>query len=178
MPPGDPDLDRERRNLGDPHHRLSRVSPEVKFRLMDSADRASFSGRSPSYTLFQQGAGRVDAYDAVHSTASGVTNGGLDLTADLLGLEHFRGPADAYLTGKGRNARYTYFIRDANGNPIEDDGYLWNGGYAYQDAFIWSNGSIWNDAYIWSDTVARNRGFIWSDLCTEALFTESWVPQE
>jgi serine protease AprX len=162
---------------------------QVKFRLMATANRASFSAGSPTYSVFQQGAGLVDSHEAATSTLTGVANSGLDVDADLLGLQHFRGPADGYKQN-GRKGTYTFFIRDADGTPIEDDGYLWDGGYAFQDgflwddAFLWDDGFIWNDAFLWDDGFIWNDaflwddGFIWNDLYSEALFTESWVPQE
>ena len=46
-----------------------------------------------AYSIFQQGAGLVNAYDAVYSTASGCANRGLDIDADLAGVEHYAGLA-------------------------------------------------------------------------------------
>ena len=43
---------------------------------------------------------------------------------------------------------------------------------AMAEDLLWSDGFVWSDALLWAD------GFVWSDLHTEALFTESWIPQE
>ena len=48
---------------------------EVKCRLMSSARPAQNPDGSLAYSIFQQGAGVVNAYDAVYSTASGCANG-------------------------------------------------------------------------------------------------------
>ena len=47
-----------------------------------------------AYSIFQQGAGMVNAYDAVYSTASGCANQGLNIAADLAGIEHYGGHAN------------------------------------------------------------------------------------
>ncbi len=167
------------------------LSPdEVKWRLMNTARRADFPGSSPVYSVFQQGAGLVNAYDAVHDVVAGNANRGLDVTLDLLGLQHFGGPADAYLQGNGRNASFVFFVRDANGNPVEDDGYLWSDKYVYEDGFLWADGYMWADGffwadgymwadgYLWSDDYAFSDGFLWSDGLTEAMSIDSWVEQE
>ena len=39
------------------------------------------------YSVFQQGAGRVDAYEATHTSAGDTANRGLDIDADLPGVE-------------------------------------------------------------------------------------------
>ncbi len=162
---------------------------EVKWRLMASANGASFSGGSPVYSVFQQGAGRLDAYGAVHTSATGSGNRGLDIDADLAGSQHFRGTADAYKK-KGKNGGYVFFIRAPDGTAIEDDGFLWSDEYVFEDgflwsdAFLWSDGLVWSDALlwsdglVWSDALLWSDGFVWSDLQTETLFTESWIPQE
>ncbi|MFK7800899.1 MAG: S8 family peptidase, partial [Anaerolineae bacterium] len=65
---------------------------EVKFRLKQSAllwldPETGF----PNYSVWQQGAGRVNAVDAVFGEMEGAANGGLDIKADLAGDEHFLG---------------------------------------------------------------------------------------
>ena len=66
---------------------------DVKCRLMSSAHTAVDENGNLAYSIFQQGAGQVNAYDAVYNTASGCANQGLDLAADLDGTAHFGGPA-------------------------------------------------------------------------------------
>jgi serine protease AprX len=47
-----------------------------------------------AYSVFRQGAGLINAIDAVASSATGCANQGLDVAADLAGTAHFGGPAN------------------------------------------------------------------------------------
>ena len=65
---------------------------EVKFRIKETAllwlDQ---DDNNPMYTIWQQGAGRVNAVDAVFGEMDGVANQGLDIQLDLAGEEHYIG---------------------------------------------------------------------------------------
>ena len=50
---------------------------------MASADAAGTAGGQHAYGILQQGAGLVDAYEAVYSTEMGCANRGLDITAEF-----------------------------------------------------------------------------------------------
>ena len=69
------------------------LSPdEVKFRLMFTA----FPWIDPEstdalYSVWQQGAGRISAPDAVYANVGGSANYGLDISADLAGSTHYEG---------------------------------------------------------------------------------------
>ena len=126
---------------------------EVKYRLMNSARPATFQHGSLVYSIFQQGAGMANAPDAVYSNATGTANRGLDIELDLAGVAHYRGAADAY-PSNGQSGGFTFFIRDSEGNPVEDDGFLWSDKYVYED------------------------GFMWSDSLTEPASINVWVEQE
>ena len=92
---------------------------EVKYRLMAASHPAvDKSTGALVYSVFQQVAGLVDAYAAVHPTVTGFANQGLDIAADLEGRAHFRGRAN----------------RDADGNYYLEglSGFMWN------DGFMWS----------------------------------------
>ena len=58
---------------------------EVKCRLMAAARPALDPERSRAYSIFQQGAGLVNARESAYSTASQCANRGLNLFADLIG---------------------------------------------------------------------------------------------
>ena len=71
------------------------VTPDqVKCRLMSGAHPAVNASGNLAYTVFQQGAGLVDAHDAAYSTASGCANQGLNIPLDLAGLQHYGGRAN------------------------------------------------------------------------------------
>lgn len=69
------------------------LSPdEVKYRLMASASAAlDPETEEPIYSVWQQGAGRAWAPDAVFGDLSGTANEGLDIAKDLAGEEHYEG---------------------------------------------------------------------------------------
>jgi len=131
------------------------LSPnDIKCRLMSSARAATNPDGSLAYSLFQQGTGLVNAWDAVHSTASDCVNIGLDIDKDLAGVQHYGGPAN----------------RDADGNFImtTTDGYIWNLSDINADGYIWnlsdlSNlGYIWNLGYVWDTSALEQNGYIWN----------------
>src|SRR5262249_39444094 len=120
---------------------------QVKCRLMTGADPAVNSKGSLAYTVFQQGAGLVDAHRAVYETATNCANQGLNVALDLAGLQHYGGRAN-------RDANGNYYIMATEQNPsgcsgllsvvgplgcavgqllagvpLLGDGLLWNGSY-------------------------------------------------
>ena len=160
---------------------------EVKLRLIDSARPAVYkSGKgSLAYSVFQQGAGLVDAYRAAHATATGSANHGLDIAADLAGSHHFRGPANAFKKGD----RYVYYVADEQGNLLGDgflwsdkysaaQGFVWSEAFLWSDALIWSEAFLWNEAFLWSDAFLWSEAFLWSDTLAEPMSINHWVPQE
>lgn len=114
---------------------------EVKYRLMASAHRAEDPAGGLGYSVLQQGSGLVDAYDAVHTAASGFANGGLDIAKDLDGTEEYAGPVR-------QNADGSFYV---HGLPAEYD---WNGSYAQGEAVQWSDAVLWSDGL--TETMAIN----------------------
>ena len=100
---------------------------DVKCRLMESAKTAVDDSGQLGLSIFQQGAGLVNAVSAVNSQATGCANRGLDIDADLGGAEHYRGRAN----------------RDESGNYYIDG----------LDGFLWSDGLLWSDTLSESATV-------------------------
>src|SRR6202042_901026 len=77
-----------------------RLTPDqVKCHLMSGAHPAVNSAGNLAYTVFQQGAGLVDAHDASYSTASGCANQGLNILLDTAGLQHYGGRANEDANG-------------------------------------------------------------------------------
>ena len=129
----------------------------VKCRLLSSAEPAVSSAGTLAYSVFQQGAGLIDAVAAVNSSASGCANVGLDVAADLAGTEHFGGPANETASGE------FYIMNMAAstwGTPLPGDGLTWDAGYAWNQGYSWSQGYVWADGYSWSD------GYTWSSADT------------
>jgi serine protease AprX len=121
---------------------------EVKYRVMYTA----FPWTDPTsgdalYSVWQQGAGRVNAYDAVYAPIDGSANAGMDILADIDGTSHFEG--------------YSYWDEDAQAfRLLGDDNSstgafgLWSGGFGlWSGAFgLWSGGfGLWSGGFgLWS----------------------------
>lgn len=155
------------------------LSPDqVKFRLMNSARRGVSQDGSRVYTIFQQGAGMIDAYDSVHSSAREAANADMDIAADLAGMKHYSGLASM-------DSRGVYYPRGTTG-----DGYQWNGSYSkgaavlWSDAILWSDAVVWSDAILWADAVLWSDAILWADAVLQSASvtgsptTNLWVPQE
>ena len=61
--------------------------------LLASANAALRSDGAIAYSVFQQGAGLVDAVGAVTDRSSGCANRNMNVIYDLLGIRHYVGPA-------------------------------------------------------------------------------------
>ncbi len=120
------------------------LSPDdVKCRLLDSSTRMQAANGTPMYSVFQQGAGTVDAVAAVASTSRGCANRGMNVGADLAGTMHFGGPAN----------------RDANGNYYlmndQSPGSVWDGGSAFSQSSLWvppskpGSASVYSQSSLW-----------------------------
>ena len=115
-----------------------------------------------AYSIFQQGAGEINAYDAVYSQGMGCANVGLNIAADLAGTAHFGGPAHQAADG-------SYYVVDQNGTPINQQGYLWNNtylassGYLWNSGYLWDNGYLWNSGYLWDNGCLWNSGYLWNN---------------
>lgn len=121
---------------------------QVKYRLMATA----FPWVDPTttkafYSLWQQGAGRVNAPDSVFGDLSGAANQGMDIWADLAGDQHYQGYS-YYDEVSGKFKLHGDFETWDGGYWTWDGGYgLWSGGYG-----LWSGGyGLWSGGYgLWS----------------------------
>ena len=76
--------------------RTPKLTPDqVKYRLMVTAmPWVKTDDSDLLYSIWQQGAGRLNAYDAVMNSSpemNGAANGGMDIKADLRGDQHYEG---------------------------------------------------------------------------------------
>ncbi len=77
---------------------------QVKYRIMFTAlPWIDADGNDVPYSLWQQGAGRANAYDAVFQDLMGQANQGLDVLSDLDGSMHFEG----YTTFNDQTGEFT-----------------------------------------------------------------------
>jgi serine protease AprX len=138
---------------------------DVKCRLLASARPAVTSSGTLAYSVFQQGAGLINAVSAVNSSATGCANRGLNIAADLAGTQHFGGPAN-------EDAQGNYYVMNMQGSSWggsqPNDGYYWstayNGsqGYTWSEGYAWSQTYPWNQAYTWSSSYLWSKGYTWS----------------
>ena len=155
---------------------------QVKCRLMASARPAVNSKGKAAYTVFQQGAGLVNALAAVSNGETNCANRGLDIARDLAGTAHYEGPANQDAKGK-------FYLVDENGTRLPDDGLTWNGGYGsgsflfsdgklWSRTDIWSSGRLWSRSQSWSNSVPWTQGKLFSRGLTETMSINRWVEHE
>jgi serine protease AprX len=132
----------------------------VKCRLLASARPAVNSGGTLAYSVFQQGAGLINAVSAVNSSATGCANHGLNIAADLAGTQHFGGPAN-------EDANGNYYVMNMAGSTwgasTPSDGYSWSSASTYStQGYTWSEGYAWSQAYGWNQAYTWTSGYMWS----------------
>jgi serine protease AprX len=125
---------------------------EVKFRILSTAlPWVDAQTHQALYSVWQQGAGRVNAADAVLAplaNTQGEANANMDIQADLSGTTHYEG-FSYYDQASGQ-----FMLRGPFGS-LGTSYVDWNGGYS---ALSGSYGS-WSDSYgSWSDSYGS-----WSD---------------
>jgi serine protease AprX len=154
------------------------LTPDVvKCRLMASASPATTMQGRLAYSLFQQGAGLVNAVKAVANSATGCANQGLDIAADLAGSAHFGGPAN-------RDAFGNYYVMNLEdsefGSLLPRDGTHWSQGFTWDEGFTWSNGYTWSKGftwskgYTWSKSFTGGNGFVWGNGYTWSKTLPWW----
>jgi serine protease AprX len=158
---------------------------EVKYRLMASARAAAYDDGTLAYSLWQQGAGRVDAHGAVmgHFACSELepcaANRGLDIGLDLDGEQHYVGStrwdatSERFTVG-GLGDDYVW-----NGGWAWSEGWAWGGGWAWSEVFAWSGGWAWSEIFggsytagagwAWSEALAWGGGWAWSEIFHDAM---------
>jgi len=164
---------------------------DVKCRLMDSARPAVKESGELAFSVFQQGAGVVNAADALESSVYGCANQALDIAKDLSGEEHFYGPANVnddgnfYVEGMGQQ-----YVWDLKAEDLDGSANLWkvnNGTYpaswqamASTDANLWKvsfetytlswNAELGSDATLWKVN--------FGDDVLNTISINHWVDQE
>jgi serine protease AprX len=131
----------------------------VKCRLLSSASPAVTSTGALAYSIFQQGAGLINAVNAVSTSTIGCANQGLDVAADLAGTAHFGGPANEDASGN-------YYVMDMAsstwGTPVSGDGYTWNKNYMWTKGYTWTQGYTWTNGYTWTKAYTWNKSYNWT----------------
>jgi serine protease AprX len=137
----------------------------VKCRLLRSAQPALTGSGTLAYSVFQQGAGLINAVTALLSSASGCANQGVNISADLAGIQHFGGPANKDATGN------FYIMNMAGsiwGGPLAGDGYTWAKGYTGTQGYTWAKGYTWAQGYTWTQGYTWAKSYTWTQGYTWA----------
>ena len=129
-----------------------RLNPDdAKCRLIASARAAVREDGTHTYSIFQQGAGMVDAVAAVNESVDGCANRDLDIKKDLAGLHHYAGLAGVDDLG-------TYYLVDEYGQRMFEPGYEWTYGS------LWPGGSLWPENPIKGTGALWNTGVLWDQV--------------
>ncbi len=157
---------------------------DVKCRLMAGAHPAVNSDGTLAYSAFQQGAGLVNAHDAVFNTAFGCAHPGMDIQRDLDGTEHYAGPARKTEDG-------AYYIEGIDGSlwsgsTLSSGSFLWSDSMLWQDSVLWGDAVLWQDSFLWNDSILWQDSFLWNDstlsngsfLWNDSIAINVWVNQE
>jgi len=127
------------------------LSPDqVKYRITQTArpQLAEIDGRpTAAYSIWQQGAGRVWAADAVLTDLKGAANQGLDLAGDLNGDQHYQG----WTTYNPESGAFE--IVGGGFNDIIDDYTIWDGSFdSWADGWVGGD-SNWAGSFdSWADS--------------------------
>ncbi|MEJ2597625.1 MAG: S8 family peptidase [Anaerolineales bacterium] len=139
------------------------LTPEqVKYRLMATAfPWVDAQTTDALYSMWQQGAGRLNVPDAVTTDLDGSANAGMDINADLKGEVHYEGytiydedQGVFRLQGELADINSTYGIWDGKYGLWSGKYGIWSGKYGIWSGKygIWSGKyGLWSGAYgIWS----------------------------
>jgi serine protease AprX len=127
------------------------------------------------YSIWQQGAGRVNAPDSTSAEVQGEANAGMDIQADLAGEEHYEGysyydelAGEFRLRGDFTDWEGGYWSWDGSYSQLSGGYGTWSGRYGIWSGRygIWSGGyGVWSGRYgIWSGRygIWSGRYGIWS----------------
>ncbi len=139
------------------------LSPDnAKCRLMASARTAYKGDGMHAYSVFQQGAGLVDAVAAIDDETTGCANRGMYAVLDIWGVLHYAGPA-------GIDDEGSYYVAGSDG--LKQSG----GGFEWREANLWRGGATWERGTLWNDGARWNRGVYWqqaSSLNADSLMNQ------
>lgn len=129
------------------------ITPDnVKCKLVATARAAKARGNL-AYSPFEQGAGVINAYDAVMSQASNCANQGLNIAQDLMGKKHFFGPVVK------QNSKFRVLTPSG---AILTEGTHWANGNLALEATKWSSGMLGLEGTHWDTAKQALQGAHWS----------------
>jgi serine protease AprX len=142
------------------------LSPDdIKCRLIETAKTATTETGALAFSVFQQGAGLVDAMAAIESTAMGCSNAGLSIEKDLSGEEHFIGPARRH---ENEGDYYIPGIEGLEWSGVYSDSQLWRNTSFNADSQLWRNTSFNADSQLWRHTSFNSNSQLWRNTSFSA----------
>nr|MBV6630239.1 S8 family peptidase [Oceanococcus sp. HetDA_MAG_MS8] len=119
---------------------------DVKCKLIATARAAVNPNGEAAISVFQQGAGLLDAEAALVSDASQCANVGLDISLELADKTHFLGRA------RFDEERQQYFIADDHNDPLNFPGSTWEKvtsveGDPWGGGYVLAQGDPWGGGY-------------------------------
>lgn len=144
---------------------------DIKCRLIATARAATNDNGELAFSIFQQGAGLVDAMAAIESTETGCSNAGLSIANDLSGEEHFIGPT------RFNEEDGHFYIPGAEGltwSGVYTDSQLWRNRTFDTDSQLWRNRSFNSDSQVWQHTSFESNSQLWRNR-TFSADSQLWL---
>jgi serine protease AprX len=128
--------------------------------LIDSARTAVTDDNQLAFSVFQQGAGLVDAMAAIESTADNCGNSGLDIESDLAHEGHFEGPVRF---DEVNGEFYVLGMENTGWNGVYTDSQLWGNNRFSTDSQLWGNGNFSTDSQLWGNNRFSTDSQLWGN---------------
>jgi serine protease AprX len=143
---------------------------DIKCRLIATARAATNNTGELAYSIFQQGAGLVDAMAAINSSESGCANVGLSIQNELDNDEHYFGPVqqtvengEYYIPGLEAlswSGEYVYAHSWIN-NQVDSDSQLWRRSSFNSDSQLWRHSSFESNSQLWRHSSFETNSQLW-----------------
>ena len=127
----------------------------AKCRLMASARAALRDDGSHAYSVFQQGAGMVDAIAAINESSVDCANRGMSIWLDLWRVRHYAGPA-------GVDANGAYYLIDEQGTRLTGNAFEWNQGTLWRGGALWPESRVEGTGALWPESLVKGEGAPWN----------------
>ncbi len=131
---------------------------DIKCRLIATASAAVTAEGDLAFSIYQQGAGLVNALEAVRSTERDCANEGMSIAADIAGEEHYIGPV------RFDEQTEEFYIPGADGlewNGFYNDSQLWRHTRFNADSQLWGRTSFNADSQLWRHTRFNSNSQLW-----------------
>ncbi len=133
---------------------------DVKCRLMYTARLAVKEDGDLAYSIFQQGAGLVNAIDAIDTEVTGCGNTSLDINKELAGEENFVGPV------RYDNNLEQFYIPDSQGlswDGVYNSSQLWGNSRFSSNSQLWGNSRFSSDSQLWGNSRFNSDSQLWGN---------------